>query len=143
MTGPRSTSRSIFSKWLVVVHGQQGFELRSLDVCALRRARLSRPFSLLSPFHLPFDEVDNTCLQFYAVKGIDFLDAGWTGNIHFGEIVSDNIEPNEVQSFLPQARTYFAANLVIARGDVGLYARPAHVDIPTMFIGAGDPEGTT
>src|SRR5580698_5110953 len=64
-----------------------------------------------------FDEVDDVGCEVGAVELVDFLDAGRTGDVHFGEEVADDIEPDEVEAVALETRAQHLTDLAVARRD--------------------------
>ena len=64
-------------------------------------------------FNFLLDEVDHVCFETHVVECVDPLHPGGAGDIHFGEVVADDVEPDEVESFLPETWANFTADLVI------------------------------
>jgi hypothetical protein len=56
----------------------------------LRESRLSPLFF----FNLPLDEVDDVCFEPHVVERVDFLDSSRTDDVHFREIIADDVEPD-------------------------------------------------
>jgi hypothetical protein len=55
----------------------------------------------LAFFYLPLNKCNHLCLKFHVVECVDFLNASRTGDIHFSEVVANNVEPNKIEPFLP------------------------------------------
>ncbi len=47
-----------------------------------------------------FDEVDDLAFEVDAVEGVDFLNSRGACDIHLGHIVTDDIQPNEIEAEL-------------------------------------------
>ncbi len=49
---------------------------------------------------LAFDEVDDLAFEVEAVEGVDFLNTCGASDIHFGHIVTNDIQPYEIEAEL-------------------------------------------
>src|SRR3954451_2042806 len=86
-----------------------------------------------------FDEVDNLGFQTNVVERIDFLHAGRAGDVHLGEIVTDNIQTDKIEPILTQARCELTTDFAVARRDLSLYTSAANVNVAAMLVRAWHP----
>ena len=43
-------------------------------------------------------EIDYPGFQVDAVQTVDFLDAGWTGYVHLGQVLANNVQADEIET---------------------------------------------
>ena len=90
-----------------------------------------------------FYEIDHLCFEVGVVEAIDFLHAGWAGDVHLGQVVADYIQADEIEAVLFQARPQRRADFAIAIGHGGLHAGAADVDVAAMLVVARDAQGAS
>src|SRR5579875_2567228 len=79
------------------------------------------------------DEIDHARLKIYVVQPIDLLHAGRTGDVHLRQVIADHIEADEVEPVALEPRLQNPTDFAIARGELRLYAEPAHVDVAAIL----------
>ena len=75
------------------------------------------------------------------VEAVNFLNAGWACDVHFGQIFSDDIEPDKIESVALQPWSDYAADFFISFCDIRFHTRPAYMNIAPVFICPGDAQG--
>jgi len=90
---------------------------------------MSSPF-----FHLSFDELNHLRLKLYAIQHVNLLHASRAGYVYFGEIIANDVEPNEVEAFLSQSWSDLATDLVVTSSDFRFHAGPSNMNIAAMLI---------
>src|SRR6185437_10957447 len=86
------------------------------------------------------DEIDHPGLEVGAVEPINLLGSRGRGHVHLGQVVADDVESNEVESVALEPRPHHRANLAVARGNLGLYAITADVDVAAVLVVALHPQ---
>src|SRR5215470_19683188 len=86
------------------------------------------------------DEVDDLRLQPDVVEGVDLLHASRAGYVHLGEVVTDDVETDEVEPVLAQARRQLAADLAVTRRNLSPHAGAADVNIAAVLVRARHPQ---
>src|SRR5471030_2347262 len=71
------------------------------------------------------DGVPDTRLEPCLIEAVDLLDPGRRGHVDLGEIVADDVDPDEQQALLAQRGADRGADLALARGQLALHRRAA------------------
>src|SRR5262249_19141159 len=72
--------------------------------------------------------------QVYAVEPVNLLDARGRGHVDLGQVSADYVEPDEIQPISLKPRPHHVADGAVARGDLGLHAIAADVDVAAVFV---------
>src|SRR6266851_4015367 len=86
------------------------------------------------------DEIDHLGLEVGLIQPIDLLDSRGRGHVDLGQVVADDVEPDEIEPVALQARPHHRADLAVARGYLSFDAIAADVDIAAVLVVARDSQ---